>query len=134
VADVSLLRLHLLRAMYLLIAIGLGLTVWPLIVAPPELLTDSRSIVRAMLGALALVSLLGLRHPLQMLPLLLFELAWKLVWVLCFALPAWLGPGLDQTGWENLFACMLGVVLVPIVLPWRYVIQRYLVARGERWR
>jgi hypothetical protein len=33
-AEVSTLRLYLLRAMYLLIAVGLGLTIWPGILAP----------------------------------------------------------------------------------------------------
>jgi hypothetical protein len=33
-AVVSPLRLYLLRAMYLLIAVGLGLTIWPGILAP----------------------------------------------------------------------------------------------------
>ncbi|HEX4910697.1 MAG TPA: hypothetical protein VFV64_08045 [Permianibacter sp.] len=132
--DVSVLRLHLLRAMYLLMAAGLLITVWPSIISPPNLIAGPTSVIRAMLGALALLSLLGLRYPLQMLPLLMFELLWKLIWVIASALPMWRGPGLDTYASESLFACMMGVVLIPLILPWRYLIDRYLRHPGERWR
>ena len=132
-SDVTALRLYLLRGMYLLIAAGLAVTVWPYIISPPDLIAGPKSVVRALLGALALMSLLGLRYPLQMLPLLLFELLWKVIWVVASALPMWLGPGLDAYASESLFACLLGVVLVPFVIPWRYVIQRYVRSTGEPW-
>jgi hypothetical protein len=132
-SDVSALRLYLLRGMYLLIAVGLAVTVWPHIIAPPDLLAGPKSVIRALLGALAVMSLLGLRYPLQMLPLLLFELLWKVIWVVASALPMWLGPGLDAYASESLFACLMGVVLVPIAIPWGYVIQRYVRSPGEPW-
>jgi hypothetical protein len=131
--DVSTLRLYLLRGMYLLIAVGLATTVWPHIVSPPDLAAGPKSVIRALLGALAVMSLLGLRYPLQMLPLLLFELLWKVIWVIASAARMWLGPGLDEYASETLFACLMGVVLVPIVVPWGHVIERYARAPGEPW-
>ena len=133
-SDVSTFRLYALRAMYLLIALGMGLQVWPMILAPDTLASDAKTVVRAMLGALTLLCILGLRYPLRMLPVLLFELAWKLIWVLAFALPLWLRDALDANGQETLFACLLGVVLVPLVLPWGYVVRHFVRERGDRWR
>ena len=132
--DVSTFRLYLLRAMYLLIGVGLALTIWPHIVAPTSLVAGPNSVIRALLGALAAMCLLGLRYPLRMLPLLLFELLWKLIWVVASALPMWSGPGLDQYASDTLFATLMGVVLVPIVLPWGYVFEHYIKAPGDRWR
>src|SRR5262249_33876844 len=57
--EVSLLRLYMLRGMYLLIAVGLGVTVWPLIVSPPETAANASTVIRSLLGALAVLSLLG---------------------------------------------------------------------------
>ena len=131
--EVSILRLYLLRAMYLLIAAGLASTVWPHIISPPNLLAGPTSVIRALLGALAVMSLLGLRYPLQMIPLLLFELLWKLIWVVASAIPMWRGPGLDPYASETLFACLMGVVLVPLVVPWGYVIERYARSPGDPW-
>jgi len=133
-SEVSTLRLYLLRAMYLLIAVGLGITVWPRIIAPPDTVANVNTAVRALLGALALLSVLGLRYPLKMLPLLLFELLWKSIWCVAFALPMWLHSGLDEYASDTLFACLMGVVLVPIVVPWGYVFRHYVKAAGDPWR
>jgi membrane associated rhomboid family serine protease len=132
-SDVSTLRLTLLRAMYLVIAVGLGLVIWPSIMSPPSVVANSGSVVRAMLGALALVSLLGLRYPLQMLPVLIFELVWKVIWIVASALPMSTGPGLDAYASETLFACAMGVVLVPLVLPWGYLYRHYIRAPSTPW-
>lgn len=130
--DISTLRLYLLRAMYLLMAAGLAITVWPGILVPGEV-SHMGSVVRSMLGALALMSLWGLRYPVQMLPILLFEFAWKVIWVVAFGLGPWLGGELDPARQETLFACLMGVVLVPIAVPWHYVLRHYVRASGDRW-
>jgi hypothetical protein len=119
--------------MYLLIAVGLTLTIWPAIISPSSAVANSGSVVRSMLGALALVSLLGLRYPLQMLPVLIFELLWKVIWIIASALPMLMGPGLDAYASETLFACAMGVVLVPLVLPWGYLYRHYVQAPGAPW-
>ena len=131
-SDVSTLRLYLLRAMYLLMAVGLGITVWPGILVPGDV-SHMGSVVQSMLGALALMSLWGLRYPIRMLPILLFEFAWKVVWVVAFALGPWFSGELDAARQETLFACLMGVILVPIVVPWGYVLRHYVRACGDRW-
>ncbi len=132
--EVSTFRLALLRATYLLIVVGLGVTHWPTIVSPPPDLSHMGSVVRAMLGAVSLLALLGLRYPLRMLPLLLFELVWKAIWVLAFGLPLWSADALDAGTSETLFACLMGLVIFPLVIPWRYVFAQYVRAPGEPWR
>lgn len=127
--DVTKLQLYLLRAMYLLIAVGLGLTVWPSIIAPAERMADPHSVIQSILGAFCLLSLVGLRYPLQMLPILLFELIWKTLWVLGFALPVWLRTGLDEYATGVVFACAMGIVLTPIAIPWRYVAAQFAFSR-----
>lgn len=131
--EVSALRLNLLRGMYLLIALGLGVTIWPEIILPLGSRADSHSVISALLGALGLMSLIGLRYPLKMLPLLMFEFLWKLIWVLAFAVRMSLDTGLDSYAKDTLFACAIGLILVPLVLPWRYVLNQYFNTKGEPW-
>lgn len=132
--EISILRLYLLRAAYLFIAVGLAFMIWPGILNHSVDVPHMNGVVRSLLGAVSLLSVLGIRYPLQMLPVLLFELVWKLIWILSFGLPLWsanrLGPGTQET----LIDCLFGIVLVLIVLPWRYVLTRYVKVPGDRWR
>src|SRR5690348_5097006 len=132
--ELSAARLNVLRAMYLLIALAMGAQIWPLIVNHPANVEHMRGVVRAFLGALTLLCLLGARYPVKMLPLLIFEFVWKAIWVTAFGLPLWLTHQMDAATAETMQACLMGVVLVPIVLPWGYVIRHYIRAPGDPWR
>ena len=132
--EVSIARLHALRAMYLLMFLGLAATIWPLILNPPPNLEHMRGVVWSLLTALSLIAALGIRYPLAMLPLLFFELAWKVIWVVLIGLPLWTADRFDAATRETWYSCLMGVVLVPLVIPWRYVFENYVKAPGNRWR
>lgn len=129
--DVSLVRLYVLRATYLLLVVGLGLTIVPALASHEP---TARGVIPSLLGGVWLLAFLGLRYPVQMLPLLLFEFAWKAIWMLDFGLPQWFAGQKPPTFADDFFAIMLGVVLMPIVIPWGYVWHHYVKAQGNRWR
>jgi hypothetical protein len=134
VSEVSTFRLYLLRAGYLVIAVGLALMIWPGIIRPPENLSHMGSVVRAVLGAVSLLAALGIRYPLKMLPLMFFELLWKSVWILAFGLRLWAAGRLGPDASETLSDCIFGIILVLLVTPWGYAFKHYLKAPGEQWR
>src|SRR3981189_2385837 len=81
--EVSVARLYVLRATYLLLVVGLGaLIVPPLIDHAPM----ARGVIPSLLGGVWLLAFIGLKYPLQMLPLLMFEFAWKSIWMLAYGL------------------------------------------------
>jgi hypothetical protein len=94
----------------------------------------ARGVIPSLLGAVGALALLGLKYPLRMLPLLLFEFAWKTTWLLAYGVPQWLAGRLPPTFGEDLRAIAFGVVLMPIVIPWRFVWRSYVKAPGEGWR
>jgi hypothetical protein len=131
--GISTFRLYLLRATYLLITVGLAFMIWPGILSHSDTLPHMNGVVRSLLGAVSLLCALGIRYPLQMLPILFFELVWKLIWVLAFGLPLWSAGNLGADRLETMNECLFGIVLVSLVLPWRYVVARYIKIPGERW-
>jgi hypothetical protein len=131
-SEVSTFRLYLLRATYLLMVVGLGIQIWPGIINPPKDLELIRGVVRSLLGAVALLAVLGIRYPLRMLPLMFFELVWKSIWLLAFGLPLWSAGPLDPGTQETMKACLMGIVLFPLVIPWRYVVANYLKMPGDQ--
>lgn len=129
--DVSLTRLYVLRATYLLLIVGLGATHLPELLSPTP---DARGVIPSLLGGLWLLSFLGLRYPLRMLPILLFEFAWKAIWLIDYGLPQ-RASGLGPPNFDgDFFAIAFGVILMPLVIPWGHAYQRYLRALAERWR
>lgn len=132
--EVSLLRLNLLRAMYLLISVGLISSVWPGVFSSMGKASDSHTVVGSILVSFSLLALVGLRYPLKFLPILIFEFLWKLLWLLCFSLPAYLNGSMDEYTVGTTFACAMGVVLTPLVIPWRYVFNEYVRKKGSAWR
>ena len=124
--EVSVVRLYVLRAMYLVLVVGLGAMI------VPEMLDHeltSRGVIASLLGAVWLLAFLGLRHPLEMLPLLMFELAWKTIWMIGYALPQWRAGQFPPTFAEDFFNIAFGAVLL-FVIPWRYV-WRHFVTRPK---
>jgi hypothetical protein len=122
----------MLRIVYLIIAVGLGLVIWPGVIHHEQPWSVAQGFVNCMLAAFGLLCALGIRYPLQMLPVLLWELAWKTIWLLVVALPAWRAGPLDQAMLENLFAVGI-VVIIPIAMPWAYLVEKYLKQPGDRW-
>ena len=132
-ASVSLPRLYLLRFGYVVVAVGLVLTKWPLLINHDVPWPLIEGVETCMLVALSLLSFLGLRYPLQMLPILLFELAWKLIWVTVVVLPLWIAHQLDSATLDVFYSCLV-VLIVLAVIPWRYVVAHYVTKPGDPWR
>jgi len=125
-------RLHALRAMYALVVFGLATVVWPQFFHRTEPWPLAGGVKSCMLVAFSLLALVGLRHPLQMLPILLWELTWKTIWLGAIAAPLWLSGRMDEGTLGTAIECSL-VVLVALAIPWRYVVDHYVRKQGDRW-
>ena len=131
--SVSLPRLYLLRLGYLVVAVGLALTKWPLLINHDRPWPLFEGVETCMLVALSLLAFLGLRYPVQMLPILLFELGWKFIWVAVVVLPLWISNQMDPATLQVFYSCLV-VLIVLAVIPWRYVVAHYVMKPGDRWR
>ena len=96
-------------------------------------ITD-RGVIAALLGGVWALAFLGLRYPLQMLPLLMFELVWKLIWLAAYGLPQWAAGQLTPVTADDLFNTLFGVAVMLVVIPWGYVWRRYVKQPAESWR
>ena len=112
-SEVSTARLYALRAMYLFMFAGLAATIWPLILNPPPDLQHMRGVVWSLLTALSLLAALGLRYPLKMLPVLFFELIWKVAWMIAIGLPRRMAGTLDEAATTSFFEGTVEVAEAP---------------------
>jgi len=125
------LRLNMMRAGYLLMAVGLIIVKWPLLLQASSLPVVDGAIV-CILTAMSLLALVGLRYPIGMLPILLFEVLWKVLWLAIVALPHLIAGDMDEATAELMFS-VLFVIAILAVTPWDYVWKRFVTARGDNW-
>ena len=130
--GLSLTRLYLMRFGYLFMGAGLVLVKWPLL-PEADALPLYEGVTLCLLTAMSLLALLGLRHPVKLLPVLLFETIWKLIWIALVAVPAMADRRLDGDT-ADVFVNCLFVVVIAAVTPWGYVWSNFLRGPSERWR
>jgi hypothetical protein len=126
-------RLNMMRVGYLVMGLGLALVKWPLFFQGVHRLPVFEGVVAVLLTAMSLLALLGLRYPVRLLPLLLFESAWKIIWLAAVALPHLVADDMDSATREVLFS-FFPIVIILAVIPWGYTWNRYVKAPGDRWR
>ena len=129
---VSLWRLYVLRACYAILAVGEGSIQLPLFLHHAHWTLNS-GVAHSFLLALALLSIVGIRYPLRMLPLLVYELLWKAIWLCGIALPLWIVNQIDADTRQSFFEIAPVIILIPL-LPWSYIFSNYLKKSGDRWR
>lgn len=130
--DLSLARLFALRACYVLFIVGIGLQFWPSLIQHAASLPIMDGAALAMLSALGALSVIGLFSPVAMIPLLLFDMVWKALWIVFVAIPRWQAGEMGPEYMEAFYACLVILPVIPAI-PWRRMLVAY-VATPDRWR
>jgi len=131
--EVSLFRLYTLRVAYFVMAAGLGVYIWPLVIHHTNELAITKGAQLALLAGLGATAALGLRYPVKMLPILLFEMIWKAIYLIAFALPLWSAHQINEAVAEDIKVVLMVVIFIPLI-PWRYLFAQYVMKRGDRWK
>ena len=68
---------------------------------------------------------LGIIRPLKMLPILLLEIFYKVLWLILVAYPLWSQGKLAGSPAEDITSGFLWVILPIVAVPWSYVFVNY---------
>jgi hypothetical protein len=132
--DVSTTRLYLMRALYLVNAVLVGSSIWPPLLNQSAASPLMEGVAFSFYAALSTLSLLGLRYPLKMVPLLFVQLFYKSAWLLAVALPLSSAGLLRSELSGAVMPFVIGVALDILVIPWPYVVASFALAPGDRWK
>ena len=129
--ELTLARINMMRGGYALMAIGLALVKWPLL---PDAYTLPvwEGVTLSLLTAMSFLALLGLRYPVKLLPVLVFETTWKLLWLSLVALPNAVNGDMSAVMSQIAVNCAF-VVFIIAAIPWRYAWTQYVTSDGDRW-
>jgi hypothetical protein len=130
--EVSATRIFALRIFYLLSLVGGAFTFWPPLLNPDQPLGLFDGVAFSFWASLMALMGLGVRSPLQMLPLVLLQLCYKTVWLLAVALPLRSAGQWDATTAQTAATFAFVAALDVVVIPWRYVLANYVKTPGLR--
>ena len=125
--EIGKVRLYAMRLVFLLTFIGLAPSAWQEILAPSETLEAYYGVTVSFWAALSILSIVGFLYPVKMLPLLLLQFSYKLIWLLGVGLPLWQEGALEGGVKDLAMANAIGVILDLLVIPWVYAAKKYLV-------
>ena len=122
-------QIYALRLGFLLVLVFVGNTSWRSILNHQGDWDPLPAAAVAMWASCSLLSLVGIFRPLQMLPLVLFEIGYKLLWLAIVARPLWSANRLAGSPAEALTYSFLPVVVPIVGVPWGYVFRKYIRGR-----
>jgi hypothetical protein len=119
------LNIYLLRLVYVLMFVVLGKDTWTQILTHKGSWQPDDAMAWCVWTAFATLAGLGILRPLKMLPILLLEVFYKVLWLLIVAYPLWTAGTLAGSAAEGMTAAFLWVILPIIAIPWGYAFVNY---------
>ncbi|HEY1397112.1 hypothetical protein [Roseateles sp.] len=121
-----------LRVIYLLMCSLMAFTAWSSILQHQGDWEPYRAMAVCVWAAYGTLSLLGLLHPLRMLPVVLFMIFYKTLWLAVVAYPLWQAGRLAGSSAEELTYIFLAAPAFALVVPWGYVLRRFVLVSWRR--
>lgn len=122
-------NIYLMRLIYILMFFVLGKDVWSHILSYSGNWNENEAMAWSIWAAFSTLALLGIVRTVEMIPILLLEIFYKVLWLILVAYPLWqsnelVGSGIEETA----FAFSL-VVLPILAVPWGYVFKTYILGK-----
>jgi hypothetical protein len=127
-------QIYFLRTLFLLMFLFVGYDSWSYVLTHDGPWDPMRAAAWCMFASYALLSALGVFRPLKMLPIMLFMVVYKTLWLSVVAYPLWAKNQLAGSPAEGMANVFIWVVVPIVGVPWGYVIDQYIVKRGSRRR
>ena len=125
-------NIYLLRLLYILMFFVLGKETWTQILTHQGPWEPYEAVVWCVWTGCATLAGLGILRPLKMLPIVLLEIFYKVLWLGIVAYPLWVKGVLWGSPAEAITAPFLWVILPIVAMPWVYAFVNYVYKPGSR--
>ena len=118
-------NIYLLRLLFLLVVVFVGSDSWSTILKHEGQWDHVKAAAMCMWAAYSLLSIFGLINPLRWLPIVLFEIFYKIIWLVIVAYPLWSTNRLAGSPAEEMTHAFVWVILPIVAMPWAYAFRTY---------
>ncbi len=122
-------NIYLLRALYLLMPLGAGTEAWQVIASHEGPWDHTKAVAWCVWAAYPTLSLFGLIRPLQWLPIIVFMIFYKALWLFVVAYPLWRADALAGNEAEQMAGVFIAAPLIALIVPWGYFIRNFVLLR-----
>lgn len=117
-------NIYLLRVLYFLMFAGAGTEAWQKL-ATETSWDHTKAIAWCVWAAYPTLGLFGLINPLRWLPIVIFMIFYKTVWLLIVADPLWRAGTLAGSPPEQMATVFIAAPFIALIVPWGYVVRNY---------
>lgn len=124
-------NIYLLRILYFLMFVFVGLDAWKTIITHQGAWDPTRAVAWCVWAAYSTLSGLGLLHPLRWLPIVIFMIFYKTLWVIVVAYPMWSAGTLAGSPVEGMAQVFIAAPFLALIIPWKYVFEKYILISNK---
>ncbi len=118
-------NIYLLRMFYFLMAAFIATDSWKTLLTETGPWDHFKAMSFCVWAAYTTLGVLGLIHPLRMLPIMIFMIFYKSLWLIVVAYPLWRTGTLAGSPAEAMTRAFIGVPVAIIAVPWIYFFKNY---------
>jgi hypothetical protein len=119
-------NIYLLRLMFLLMIFFLGRDSWTHVLTHKGAWDPADAMSWCVWAAYSVLAILAFFQPVKMLPIVMLEIFYKVLWLIVVAYPLWSTHTLEGSPAEGMTNGFIWVILPIVAMPWPYVIRRYI--------
>ena len=119
-------NIYLLRLLFLLVVLFVGSDSWSAILKHEGGWDHVKAAAMCMWAAYSVLSIFGVINPLRWLPLVMFEILYKIIWLVIVAYPLWSTNRLAGSPAEEMTYAFVWVILPIVAMPWGYFFRTYI--------
>ena len=118
-------NIYLLRLLFLLIVVFVASDSWAAILTHKGQWDHLKAAAVCMWAAYSVLSIFALINPLKWLPIVMFEIVYKIIWLVIVAYPLWSTNQLAGSPAEEMTYAFGWVILPIVAMPWAYAFRTY---------
>ena len=118
-------NIYLLRVLYFLMLVGVAPEAWNTIISHQGPWDHTKAVAWCVWAAYPTLSVFGLLRPLRWLPIVIFMIFYKTLWVIVVAYPLWRAGALAGSPADEMAHIFVWAPVIILIVPWVYVLKNY---------
>ncbi|HEY9004756.1 MAG TPA: hypothetical protein VIM75_01415 [Ohtaekwangia sp.] len=118
-------QVYLLRLVFILTFLFVGMDSWSEIIRHQGDWNNMNAVAFSVWAAYSSLALLGILKPLKMLPVMAFQILYKVIWLTIVAYPLWANGTLESSPAAGMTKAFLWVILPIVAMPWGYFFRMF---------